>query len=226
MDIFGIVLPLAILLPLIPMAAMFGAMFAWPWIERWVTRDDRVHNILDRPRNAPFRTAVGAAGVTFYAVQMIAASGDLIATHFHLAVNDVIYWLRALYFLGPILAFIIVRRFCLSLQRKDREIVLHGRESGRIQALPHGEFVEVHEPLDEYRRYKLVDFEDRQVQPARANAKGKITSSEKMRGRLSRFFFEDRVAPVTPAELEAAHGHHGEEPVSVGAGSHSAQIEK
>jgi ubiquinol-cytochrome c reductase cytochrome b subunit len=22
-------------------------------------------------------------------------------------------------------------------------------------------------------------------------------------------FFEDRVAPATPAELEAAHGHHG-----------------
>ena len=72
--------------------------------------------------------------------------------------------------------------------------------------------------LDEYRRYKLVNFEDREVQPARANAKGKVTASEKMRGGLSRIFFEDRVAPVTPAELEAAHGHHGEEPVSVGAG--------
>ena len=185
-----------------------------------------MHNILDRPRNAPFRTAVGAAGVTFYAVQMIAASGDLIATHFHVAVNDVIYWLRALYFLGPILAFIITRRFCLSLQRKDREIVLHGRESGRIQALPHGEFVEVHEPLDEYRRYKLVDFQDHQVQPARANAKGKITAGEKVRGRLSHLFFEDRVAPVTPAELEAAHGHHEPEPVAVGSGSHASQIEK
>ncbi|WP_270240503.1 cytochrome b [Kocuria marina] len=225
-NIFGWAVPLNVLLPLVPMALMFGVMFAWPWIERWVTRDNRVHNILDRPRNAPFRTAVGAAGVTFYAIQMIAASGDLIATHFHVAVNDVIYWLRALYFLGPILAFIITRRFCLSLQRKDREIVLHGRESGRIQALPHGEFVEVHEPLDEYRRYKLVNFEDREVQPARANAKGKVTASEKMRGGLSRFFFEDRVAPVTPAELEAAHGHHDAEPASVSAGSHSAQIEK
>ena len=86
--------------------------------------------------------------------------------------------------------------------------------------------MEVHEPLDEYRRYKLVDFQDHQVQPARANAKGKITAGEKVRGRLSHLFFEDRVAPVTPAELEAAHGHHEPEPVAVGAGSHASQIEK
>ncbi|MCT1803420.1 ubiquinol-cytochrome c reductase cytochrome b subunit [Kocuria sp. CPCC 205235] len=225
--IFGWVLPMAILLPLIPIALLFVAMFAYPWIERWVTKDNRVHNVLDRPRNAPFRTAIGAAAVTFYAVQMMAASSDLIATHFHVGLNDVTYWLRAAYFLGPILAFIIARRMCLALQRKDREIVLHGRESGRIQALPHGEFVEVHEPLDEYKRYRLVNFEDQQVQPARANVKGKVTGSEKLRGRLSRWFFEDRVAPVTPHELDTAHGHHDDHAhEAVGAGSHKAQLDK
>lgn len=224
-SVFGLAVPLAILLPLVPIALLFVAMFAYPWIERWVTKDNRVHNVLDRPRNAPFRTAIGAGAVTFYAVQMMAASSDLIATHFHVGLNDVTYWLRAAYFIAPILAFIIARRMCLALQRKDREIVLHGRESGRIQALPHGEFVEVHEPLDEYKRYRLVDFEDYQVQPARANAKGKVTGMEKLRGRLSHWFFEDRVAPVTPQELEAAHGHH-DEPEAVGAGSHRAQLDK
>ena len=144
----------------------------------------------------------------------VAASGDLIATHFNLAVNDVLYWLRALYFLGPILAFMITRRICLALQRKDREIVLHGRETGRVQQLPHGEFIEVHEPLDEYKRYRLVNMPDYQVEPAQPNAKGKITATEKTRERISRFFFEDRVAPVTPAELEgkpALFDHGGPE---------------
>ena len=87
--------------------------------------------------------------------------------------------------------------------------------------------MEVHEPLDEYKRYRLVNFEDIEVQPARANAKGKVTGTEKLRGRLSSWYFEDRVAPVTPKELDAAHGHHDDHAREVvGAGSHTAQLDK
>jgi ubiquinol-cytochrome c reductase cytochrome b subunit len=204
----GYTLSLNVLLPaLVPAGILFGLMFTWPWIERWVTKDNREHHILDRPRNAPFRTATGVAGVVWYCVMWAAASSDLIATHFHVSLNDVTYWLRALFFIGPIIGFMVTRRICLALQRKDREIVLHGRETGRIVRLPHGEFIEVHEPLNEYKLHRLVDFESPAVQPAVPDANGRITRSEKLRGRLSRFFFEDRVAPVTPAELEAAHGH-------------------
>jgi ubiquinol-cytochrome c reductase cytochrome b subunit len=66
--------------------------------------------------------------------------------------------------------------------------------------------------LDEYHQYKLVNYESPEVLPAQPNAEGKITKSEKARGVLSRIFFEDRVAPPTPAEVEAAHAHggHGE----------------
>jgi hypothetical protein len=60
------------------------------------------------------------------------------------ALNDVTYWLRALFFVGPIIAFAVAKRVALALQRKDREIALHGRETGRIVRLPHGEFIEVH----------------------------------------------------------------------------------
>ena len=205
---FGGTWVLAVLLPMVAAGILMAGFFTWPWIERWVTKDNRVHNILDRPRNAPFRTGVGVAGVTWYAVMMIAASSDLIATHFHVAFNDVLYVLRFLFFCGPLMAFWITRRICLSLQRKDRELVLHGIETGRVVQLPHGEFIEVHAPLDEYERYRLVDFNSPQVIPAQPNSKGKITLGEKMREGLSRVFFEDRVAPVTPAELEAAEHHH------------------
>jgi ubiquinol-cytochrome c reductase cytochrome b subunit len=57
---------------------------------------------------------------------------------------------------------------------------------------------------------------DYQVEPAQPNGKGKITRSEKARERVSRFFFEDRVAPVTPAELEAAHHHHEADALTTG----------
>lgn len=211
-NFFGLVsVPFAILLPVAFCGVLFMAMFAYPWLERWVTGDDREHHVLDRPRNAPARTALGAAAVTSYSVMLIAASGDLIATHFHLAVNDVIYILRTLFFLGPILAFIIVRRICLSLQRKDREIVLHGRETGRVQQLAHGEFIEVHAQLDEYDRYRLVSFYDYQPTAPQPNARGRVTVTEKTRSRLSQLFFEDRVSPVTPAELDAAHREHHED---------------
>ncbi|GAA3306228.1 cytochrome b [Glutamicibacter nicotianae] len=203
-------LVLSVLLPaLVPAGALFAVMFAWPWIERWVTKDDREHHLLDRPRNAPFRTAMGVAGVIFYSVMWAAASSDLIATHFHVALNDVTYWLRALFFLGPILGFWLTRRICLSLQRKDREIVLHGREAGIIQMSPEGGFSEKHEEIDVYKRYLLTNYVDRQYIPAQPDAAGHVSGSEKRRAALSKFFFEDRVAPVTPSELEAAHASHG-----------------
>ncbi|MFY9678949.1 cytochrome b [Glutamicibacter protophormiae] len=205
-------LVLSVLLPaLVPAGALFAVMFAWPWIERWVTKDNREHHLLDRPRNAPFRTAIGAAGVVFYCVMWAAASSDLIATHFHVALNDVTYWLRVLFFVGPLVAFWLTRRICLSLQRKDREIVLHGREAGIIQMSPEGGFSEKHEEVDVYKRYVLTNFNDNQYIPAQPDAAGHISRKEKRRAKISKFFFEDRVAPVTPSELEAAkaaHGHH------------------
>jgi ubiquinol-cytochrome c reductase cytochrome b subunit len=207
--VFGYVLTLNVLLPaLVPAGIVFTALFCYPWIERWITKDDREHHVLDRPRNAPTRTAIGMAGFTFYCVMWAAASSDLIATHFHVALNDVTYWLRALFFIGPIIAFVVTKRVALALQRKDREIALHGRETGRIVRLPHGEFIEVHAPLDEYKRYKLVGFESPAPLPAVPNDHGVVTREEKRRAALSRWFFEDRVAPASPAELEAAHGHH------------------
>ncbi|WP_434612135.1 cytochrome bc1 complex cytochrome b subunit [Arthrobacter sp. A5] len=201
-------LSLNVLLPaLVPAGIVFTVLFAYPWIERWVTKDDREHHVLDRPRNAPTRTAIGMAGFTFYCVLWAAASSDLIATHFHVSLNDVIYWLRALFFIGPIIAFTVTKRIALALQRKDREIALHGRETGRIVRLPHGEYQEVHAQLDDYKRYKLVGYESPEPSDGVPNGNGVVTKQERRRAIISRLFFEDRVAPATPAELEAAHAH-------------------
>ncbi len=194
---------------LLPAGLLFTVMFAYPWIERWVTRDNREHHVLDRPRNAPTRTAIGVAGFIFYCVMWTAASSDLIATHFEVSLNDVTYWLRVLIFVGPILGFIVSKRVSLALQRKDREIALHGRETGRIVRLPHGEFQEIHAQLDDYKRYKLVGFESHVAEEGIPNANGIVTKKEQLRAKLSSFFFEDRVAPAAPSELEA--GHHHEE---------------
>lgn len=50
----GFVFTFNVLLPaLVPAGILFTVMFAYPWIERWITKDNREHHVLDRPRNAP-----------------------------------------------------------------------------------------------------------------------------------------------------------------------------
>ncbi|HEY8912713.1 cytochrome bc complex cytochrome b subunit [Lacisediminihabitans sp.] len=177
----------------------------YPFIEAWITGDKREHHIAQRPRNAPARTAVGAAGVSFYAVLWAAASSDLIATHFHVSIEGVIHVLQALFFLGPIIAYIVTKRVCIGLQKKDREIALHGFESGRIVRLPGGEYVEVHEQLSDYERWRLVSFDEYEPIMIRPNAQGRITMAQRTRAALSRWFFEDRIVPVTKSEIEQQH---------------------
>jgi ubiquinol-cytochrome c reductase cytochrome b subunit len=137
-----------ILLPMIVGIGFLVVVAAYPFIEAWVTGDKREHHVLDRPRNAPTRTAIGAAGVTFYAVLWAGAATDLIATNFKMSLNQVLTSMQILLLVGPVIAYWLTKRTCLSLQRKDREIALHGRETGRIVRMPHGEYIEVHEPLD------------------------------------------------------------------------------
>ena len=200
---------------LLVIPAFYGAMIAYPFIEAWVTGDKREHHLLDRPRNAPTRTGIGMAGLTLYGVLMFAASNDIMAIKFGMSINDITLILRVLTFAGPIIAFWATRRICLSLQRHDRDLVLHGRESGRIHRGAGGDFEEVHEPIDEYTRWTLVQHEATpplELEPA-VDENGvenkKSARKNKLREKLHSFYFAGSVDPVTPAELEAAHHEHG-----------------
>jgi ubiquinol-cytochrome c reductase cytochrome b subunit len=188
--------------------AFLGIVATYPFVEAWITGDKREHHIAERPRNAPTRTAIGAAGVTFYAVLWAAASSDLMATHFKITIEGVIHVLQVLFFLGPVLAFFITKRVCLGLQKKDREIALHGFESGRIVRLPGGEYIEVHEQLDDYERWRLVSFNEYTPLMIRPDANGRISGAQRTRAALSRWFFEDRIAPATKTDVERSSGHH------------------
>ena len=87
-------------------------------------------------------------------------------------------------------------------------MVLHGRETGRVVRLPHGEYIEVHEPVDKYELWKLVDFKEYEPVLPRPDASGKITVGNRLRSAISRLYFEDRIAPVSKAEYELAHADH------------------
>ncbi|WP_438353170.1 cytochrome bc1 complex cytochrome b subunit [Microbacterium sp. CJ88] len=205
-----------ILLPLGILGLFIVLVMIYPFIEAWITGDKREHHIAQRPRNAATRTAIGAAGVTFYAVLWAAASSDIIATHFQLTMEGVIHTLQALLIIGPIIAFFVTKRMCIALQKKDREIALHGYESGRIVRLPGGEYIEVHQPVDEYERWKLIGYDTNEPLVVRPNSRGQIPWHENVRAGISRWFFEDRLTPLSQTELDAAvaHQHHALEHIA------------
>jgi ubiquinol-cytochrome c reductase cytochrome b subunit len=200
---------------------------AYPWIEAWATGDKREHHLLDRPRNVPTRTGLGVMAATFYILLWISGGNDIIATHLNLSINDITYVLRALVFILPPLTYLVTKRICIGLQRKDREKVLHGRETGRVFRTEDGEVFELHAPLSDADRWLLVQFEAPRPPAAlpAADASGVRRPGARLdaiRRRVAQFYFEDRVEPVTPAELAAAH-HHGEhDELLAGAGDQPA----
>ncbi len=212
-EIFGFTISWNILVPgvVIP-GLLFTFLAVYPFLEAAATRDKREHHVLDRPRNVPTRTALGMAFLTAFGILVLAGSNDLIATQFMMSINQITWAFRVLIFVGPVIAFWATKRICLSLQRKDRELVLHGHETGRIVRFANGEYIEVHRPLDEQERWLRVGHDVQrplEIDPPE-DARGvrrKGYKADKRAQRLSRFFFEDRVEPVTPAELAAAHSH-------------------
>jgi ubiquinol-cytochrome c reductase cytochrome b subunit len=158
--LFGYTISWNILIPgLIVPGIIFTGMALYPFIESWMTGDKREHHLLDRPRNAPNRTALGVMSITFMLVALINGGNDIIATTFDLTINQMMWFTRIGIFVLPPIAFVVTKRLCLSLQRADRELVLHGRETGRLVMMPHGEFVEVHEPISAEKAWLLTQHE-------------------------------------------------------------------
>jgi ubiquinol-cytochrome c reductase cytochrome b subunit len=213
---FGFTVPMNVLVPaLIIPGLMFTPMAIYPMIERWVTGDNREHHLLDRPRNVPTRTGLGVMAITTWLIFLAGGANDLLATTFNLSINAITWAFRVLVILLPPLAYVVTKRICLGLQRRDRELVLHGRETGRIVRLPNGEMIEVHEPISDARKWELTQHtvhRPAEVGPA-TDVNGvprRRLLAAKARARVSRFYFEDRVEPPTPGEVREleSSGHH------------------
>jgi ubiquinol-cytochrome c reductase cytochrome b subunit len=144
LTVAGHPITLAVLVPalLVP-GAFFTVLAAYPLIERRLTGDRGVHHVLDRPRDAATRTAVGMAGITFYGLLWAAAANDQIAYHFHLSLYGVTWFFRVAVFAGPLVAYAVTRRICLFLSYRERVAAAHGRATGRIVMSPDGGFHEV-----------------------------------------------------------------------------------
>ncbi|HEY2269881.1 MAG TPA: ubiquinol-cytochrome c reductase cytochrome b subunit [Streptosporangiaceae bacterium] len=110
--------------------AFFLIMGCYPFFEQWATGDTRSHQVLDRPRNMPARTALGVAILAMATDLQLAGSDDVIAFHLNMPVEDLVWALRAGFFVLPAIAFVLTRRACIALQRRDRRRLRQGTEFG------------------------------------------------------------------------------------------------
>jgi ubiquinol-cytochrome c reductase cytochrome b subunit len=113
---------------------VFAFLFAWPSLERRVTGDRRTHNALDRPRDAPWRTAIGAALFSWVALVFLFGASDRVYYLFGIPYAAEVWAFRVLVGVVPFVVLLVTRRVCLELQAGDR--VEQERERARRESEP------------------------------------------------------------------------------------------
>ena len=104
----GIVMPLV----------LFGAMLAWPEIERAITRDGKEHNLDNMPYEKPWRLGLGVAVITFGTVLGFAGSDDIQARIFHMDVETLMTLYRFLVVIAPLACGAIAVRIGFELRAR------------------------------------------------------------------------------------------------------------
>jgi ubiquinol-cytochrome c reductase cytochrome b subunit len=118
--VWDVFLP-AVVLPTL----IFLGFYLYPFIERMVTNDHEDHELLERPRDNPTRTAIGMAVVVFYVVLLVAGSNDVAAFTFKFNLMSLTWALRAVVVLLPPITFVLTRRVCMRLQRQEARPAHH-----------------------------------------------------------------------------------------------------
>jgi len=99
---------------------VFGLLMAFPWLERRLTRDKRVHNLADRPRDAPNRTAFGVMLLSWVFLIFLFGAADRIFVLWGLSYSVQLNLFRVGIWLVPGILFVVTRRWCLALQAAER----------------------------------------------------------------------------------------------------------
>ena len=137
----------AVFFPLMAIGLVITVRLVYPFLEKRLTKDTAHHNLLQRPRDVPVRTSLGMMAITFFMVCLLSGGNDIIADKFDISLNATTWMGRIGLLILPPLVYWITYRICIGLQRADREVLEHGIETGIIKRLPHGEFIELHQPL-------------------------------------------------------------------------------
>ncbi len=110
-----------------------GALLSWPWLERRVTGDYAFHNVLERPRDRPWRTAIGTAFLTWVILIFMTGSADRVYVLLGISYVGQIWAYRIAIWVLPVVVLLVTWRICLSLQ--EIEEIDADREQAEKEAL-------------------------------------------------------------------------------------------
>ena len=120
----------------------FAGLYLWPFLEARLTKDREPHNLLNLPRDAPVRTAIGAAALAFYTLLFFAGANDILAVQFRVAPESITNAFRVLLFVLPAIVFLVTRKVCRDLQRSGVHPAKHPVGS-RVERTPTGGYEEI-----------------------------------------------------------------------------------
>jgi ubiquinol-cytochrome c reductase cytochrome b subunit len=114
---------------------VLAVLAAFPWLERRFTGDRSFHNIADRPRDAPNRTAIGVAFLSWVFLIFVFGSADRIFVLWGISYDTQLLIFRIAIWVVPLILFFVVRRLCRELQAADRIEEIH--EQAEAEAEEH-----------------------------------------------------------------------------------------
>ncbi len=97
---------------------IFTLLYALPWLDRrFISRDYGRHDLLERPRDNPRRSALAAAVLSLVIVVFAAGSADRLFFQFGFGYEGAVWVFRGLFFAVPAVVYLLTRRICIRLAR-------------------------------------------------------------------------------------------------------------
>ena len=141
LEVFGVLVPSPFIPGVVIPGLGFTVLALWPFIEARLTGDRDEHHLLDRPRDAPLRTAVGVAGLLYFGVLTIAGGNDVLALLFNVPIETMTVMLRYATFVLPVFGGLLAYRIAGDL--RDSGTRPFGRSRGvRLRRTEQGGFEE------------------------------------------------------------------------------------
>ncbi|MGH9082416.1 MAG: cytochrome bc1 complex cytochrome b subunit [Acidimicrobiales bacterium] len=144
---WGHTVPWEVFLPAVVFPALvFNIFIIWPAIERKFTGDVLIHNLLDRPRDRPKRTAAGAAMFALLFTVFGASATDVLANYLHVSLNGTLWFFRVAVIVTPIVVGLVTWRVCIEMQgggagmgKRKRAVVVSRTAEGEYVSVPSDE---------------------------------------------------------------------------------------
>jgi ubiquinol-cytochrome c reductase cytochrome b subunit len=103
----------------------FGLLYAWPLLEARLTGDRWPHNLLDRPRDRPLRTAFGTATLSLYTVLFLAGGDDVLASTFGLSLEALVHTFQVCLIVVPLVIGLVTWKICREISRQQAHPIQH-----------------------------------------------------------------------------------------------------